>query len=807
MRVNFRPYLLVVIGIVGLMLIIVAFTDVILPWGGAGAPSVPSERTSPAALTPTKRLSPVASTRTATNVPIPTGTSSTVPTPHATITPILAPSPLPTAVPSPTPTPTPAPAALSTPMVSSTGALAYVEGNQLSVLMPNASTATTVADGVMGDGPSVAWSPDGRRLLYLTHADGSPTGTADTTQTPRVWDSETGETLHLAQDVPEFPEDVLAVDDMLCSPGGTRVLFLLLSQTSSRSAWVLHVTSASAWQLSDAAVSAAEWIDEDTVLHTAEGDDGWGLLSIRPSSQALTATATLGTPYTLSPHRDYVASFDDTPADGQSLRVLSLSDLAPLSMPAQPTVTVSDQSPVWSPDGRWVAYGAKAVKEREETGPYTLVADTTGLRETRILTGFLPEGWSPDGRLLTAFGCPDTTCRLTAVDPISGESTSIASGGGLKLWGAAWSPRGVYLAYGSAGSDVDPAGLTVWNRGTGERHHILQTEATEPLTDLVWAADGCSLYGAARQKGAEAASTVTAILRIGPGWQDRQLVAPRLPESGRPPAWVSDQVDSNLSAVSCPGPLLNGRRVVAYYGTPLGPGLGIVGRYGATETLRLLRDQADVYRALDPTVETIPAFHMVTTIADDYAGPDLDYNHRVSSEITRGWIDSVRAEGGWAILDVQPGRAPLTQELDMIESLLKERQVHLAVDPEFITEGDQVPGQDLGNITGPQVNWIQAQMDQIARATGERKMLVVHQFEDRMVEQKETILDYPLVDIVWDADGFGSPGSKIHDYDEYKAEAGFECGGFKLFYRYDDPLMTPEQVLSLDPPPCLVIYQ
>ena len=31
--------------------------------------------------------------------------------------------------------------------------------------------------------------------------------------------------------------------------------------------------------------------------------------------------------------------------------------------------------------------------------------------------------------------------------------------------------------------------------------------------------------------------------------------------------------------------------------------------------------------------------------------------------------------------------------------------------------------------------------------------------------------------------------------------------GFKLFYRHDQPLMTPEQVLLLDPPPDLIIYQ
>ncbi len=29
----------------------------------------------------------------------------------------------------------------------------------------------------------------------------------------------------------------------------------------------------------------------------------------------------------------------------------------------------------------------------------------------------------------------------------------------------------------------------------------------------------------------------------------------------------------------------------------------------------------------------------------------------------------------------------------------------------------------------------------------------------------------------------------------------------KLFYEYNEPLMTPEQVLALDPSPAVVIYQ
>jgi hypothetical protein len=56
-------------------------------------------------------------------------------------------------------------------------------------------------------------------------------------------------------------------------------------------------------------------------------------------------------------------------------------------------------------------------------------------------------------------------------------------------------------------------------------------------------------------------------------------------------------------------------------------------------------------------------------------------------------------------------------------------------------------------------------------------------------------------------DGFGGPGIKTRQYEQLIVEQRVQYTGFKLFYRHDDPLMTPEQVLLLDPPPDLIIYQ
>jgi hypothetical protein len=252
---------------------------------------------------------------------------------------------------------------------------------------------------------------------------------------------------------------------------------------------------------------------------------------------------------------------------------------------------------------------------------------------------------------------------------------------------------------------------------------------------------------------------------------------------------------------------LGERRIVAFYGSPLGPGLGVLGNSLPKTMLAQLRAQADAYQQIDPEAVVIPAFHMVTTVADAYPDEDEDYNHRLSHDVIREWIDWAAEEKVWVILDIQPGRGDPLAEFDLIEPFLHETHVHLAVDPEFIVDGDGVPGQNLGRIDGATINEFQARLDEIARSIGVTKVLIVHQFDDRMIADKDAIENVWTVELVWDADGFGSPGAKIADYQQYRGEAGFEKGGFKLFYREDDPLMTPAQVLGLEPGPSIIIYQ
>ncbi len=257
-------------------------------------------------------------------------------------------------------------------------------------------------------------------------------------------------------------------------------------------------------------------------------------------------------------------------------------------------------------------------------------------------------------------------------------------------------------------------------------------------------------------------------------------------------------------------PLFSDTLWVGLYGTPGGRGLGILGRYSPTETVALAVRQALSYQILisGTGVSVTPFFHMVTTIADPFPGEDGDYVHRVSTETLDLWIDVAHRHGLVSVLDIQPGHSPLTQELSHLEPFLRRRDVHLAIDPEFLmVEEAAIPGAKIGSMSGELLNLTQSWLNDLAGAVGRRKALIVHQFDNRMFSGKDVIEDYPWVELVWDADGFGGPGAKIADYEQYATEPGFEHGGFKLFYNYDTPLMLPAQILSLEPFPVFVVYQ
>ena len=61
--------------------------------------------------------------------------------------------------------------------------------------------------------------------------------------------------------------------------------------------------------------------------------------------------------------------------------------------------------------------------------------------------------------------------------------------------------------------------------------------------------------------------------------------------------------------------------------------------------------------------------------------------------------------------------------------------------------------------------------------------------------------------VVTSVDGFGTPQAKIGDYRIFDKQQLIQYPGFKLFYRWDQPLMSLSEVLTMSPAPLVVMYQ
>lgn len=257
-----------------------------------------------------------------------------------------------------------------------------------------------------------------------------------------------------------------------------------------------------------------------------------------------------------------------------------------------------------------------------------------------------------------------------------------------------------------------------------------------------------------------------------------------------------------------PLPYLETFRLFSFYGSPMGWGLGILGESSREEMTLDLQAHALQLQALGADRFVVPAYHMVTTVADDFGGADENYSHQVSMETLEDWIAAANENGIAVILDIQPGLADIQEEFDRIKHLLEFPQVHLALDPEFIIGEAQVPGDQLGKIDAEQINSLQAQLNEIALQIGINRVLIIHQFVDSMIEGKDQILDYPHVELVIDADGVGCKWTKLADYQQYAGEPGADYLGIKIFTRHDlAPQLTLEELMAWSPAPALIIHQ
>lgn len=291
-------------------------------------------------------------------------------------------------------------------------------------------------------------------------------------------------------------------------------------------------------------------------------------------------------------------------------------------------------------------------------------------------------------------------------------------------------------------------------------------------------------------------------------WEGLAAVRRSVPEKTYNVPSLKDIAESKRNPYDLQSFLLN-NDVFALYGKPGAYTMGILGQYSLEEIEGVMNDFVALYDAANGQRGIIPAFYIIfgTCWPEGEIGLLRD-------SVVKEYIEFARDRGWLVFLDHQIGRYSVESAVEKLLPWLKYDNVHLALDPEWRTEK---PMQEIGFVSAGEINKAQQMIQDymIENAIPGRRMLVIHQFKPKMIQNRaEVRSDFDLVKLIHCADGFGSPQLKKNTYASNAAATNIPLKSFKLFLKptvegagYDSPLMSPEEVLSLNPRPYLIMYQ
>jgi hypothetical protein len=261
------------------------------------------------------------------------------------------------------------------------------------------------------------------------------------------------------------------------------------------------------------------------------------------------------------------------------------------------------------------------------------------------------------------------------------------------------------------------------------------------------------------------------------------------------------------------GSILPNKRIVAYYGNPLSKRMGALGQYPKEEMLRRLKSEVDRWGKADPSHEVQAALHLIAVVAQEKAGNDGKYRMVMPDKIINDVYGWAREANAILFIDIQTGHDNIRTLLPRFEWILKNADVHLAIDPEFNLVGSgKRPGTKVGTYDSTDINYTTDFLQNLVKKYSlPPKVLIVHRFTRNMVTNAKQIKFHPEVQVVMNMDGWGAPWLKRDTYRDYIVREPVQFAGFKLFYHNDtkkgDPLLTPQEVLRLNPNPFYIQYQ
>ncbi|WP_223816184.1 hypothetical protein [Adhaeribacter rhizoryzae] len=279
------------------------------------------------------------------------------------------------------------------------------------------------------------------------------------------------------------------------------------------------------------------------------------------------------------------------------------------------------------------------------------------------------------------------------------------------------------------------------------------------------------------------------------------------PVAKDPPGWPVKMPNA------LPGAILPEKRIVAFYGNPLSKRMGILGELEPEQMFAQLDKEVAAWEKADPSTPVQPAFHVIVVTAQGEPGKGAKYRLRMSDHVAEKVIGWAEQKGAIVFLDLQIGRSTLQEEIPRLEPFLKLPNVHLGIDAEFAMNSTGVPGRRVGSYDAADINYATSFLASLVdKYQIPPKLLIVHRFTQRMITNYKNIKLDPRYQIVMHMDGWGNQVLKKDTYRAYIQKEPVQYTGFKIFYKNDKRkpgwrIMTPEDVLKLNPKPLYIQYQ
>lgn len=294
----------------------------------------------------------------------------------------------------------------------------------------------------------------------------------------------------------------------------------------------------------------------------------------------------------------------------------------------------------------------------------------------------------------------------------------------------------------------------------------------------------------------------------------RKAAAPKIKyNSGEDPDFAKKHGWPVATPPLLPGSILPQKRIIAYYGNPLSKKMGALGEFQKDDMLKRLKDEVGKWQAADPETPVQPALHLIAVVAQGAPGKDGKYRMIMPDKIVNQVYGWAKEAGAIMFIDIQTGHDDIRNVLPRFEWILKNPDVHLGIDPEFnLIKSGKKPGSKIGTYDAADINFASGYLKELVKKYNlPPKVFTVHRFTRNGVTNSKSIVLRPEVQIVMHMDGWGAPWLKRDSYKDYVVAEPVQYTGFKLFYHNDtkkgDPLLTPKEVLKLNPKPLYIQYQ